>query len=100
MSVSQRAEGGVKQIRAIVFGKVQGVFYRATAQEKATALGLNGFVRNLPDGSVEVVAAGENEAVEALLTWCHHGPPHARVERVELRDAVPAENGDGFRILG
>lgn len=63
-------------------GRVQGVFFRASAAAEAGRLGLRGWVRNSSDGSVEAVAEGKKESLETLLAWCRHGPPGARVERV------------------
>ena len=68
---------------AVVYGLVQGVFFRANAQKKAIELGLTGWVRNRGDGSVELVAEGEKEAVEALLSWCREGPKGAKVDKIE-----------------
>lgn len=67
----------------MVYGGVQGVFFRANTQDKARELGLTGYVRNLPDGSVEIVAEGDRGKLESLLAWCRHGPPAASVLRVE-----------------
>ena len=64
-------------------GRVQGVSYRAATRATATRLGLAGWVRNRHDGSVVLIAEGPRAQLEALLEWCHHGPPHARVEAVE-----------------
>lgn len=75
-----------------VFGRVQGVFFRAETRRTADALGLAGFVRNEPDGSVLVEAQGAPEELDRLEAWLHEGPPHARVERVE---AQPIEEGPG-----
>ncbi len=75
-----------------VYGRVQGVFYRASTVERARALGLTGWVKNCPDGSVEGIAEGPRRALEELILWCGRGPPGARVSRVETRwDA--ARNG-------
>ena len=68
--------------RFIVTGKVQGVFFRTSAREQGRCLGLRGHARNLPDGSVEVVAVGGTDAIEALAVWLRHGPPMAKVEAV------------------
>ena len=69
----------------VVIGLVQGVFYRASAQQEAMRLGLVGEVRNLPDGSVEIIAEGAKDTVEELIAWCRRGPPAARVEHVRVR---------------
>jgi acylphosphatase len=82
--------------RFFVEGRVQGVFFRASAREQANALGLRGYARNLPDGRVEVLAVGDVQAVERLSEWLKHGPPHARVERVERIEADDGEAGPGF----
>ncbi|CAD1788411.1 acylphosphatase [Xanthomonas arboricola pv. juglandis] len=68
--------------RFLVTGVVQGVWFRAATRERAVALGLRGHARNLPDGSVEVVAAGTDAALDALETWLWQGPPAARVAAV------------------
>ncbi len=78
-------------------GRVQGVFFRAFTREAAERLGVNGWVRNLPDGRVEAVFEGPREAVEALLRRCQEGPPLARVEGVEIQDESP-QGEQGFRI--
>lgn len=70
-----------------VSGRVQGVFYRAFTQETARRLGLTGWVRNLPDGRVELVACGEPSRIAELESRLWQGPPHAKVEAVNGRDA-------------
>lgn len=71
------------QVRARIRGRVQGVFFRAWTQQTARGLGLTGWVRNLPDGSVEFLAQGEVEPLQELLRLCRKGPPAARVETVD-----------------
>ena len=66
-------------------GRVQGVFFRASTLDQANLLGLKGWVRNCPDGSVEVAAEGERKKIDDLVAWCHHGPPGARVNNVRLQ---------------
>jgi acylphosphatase len=66
-----------------VQGRVQGVFFRASTREQAQRLGLAGWVRNLPDGSVEVLAEGEEASLRRLADWCRRGPPGAHVDEVE-----------------
>jgi acylphosphatase len=76
-----------------VSGRVQGVFFRASTQEQALALGIRGHARNLPDGRVEVLACGEEQAVNALCAWLQTGPPQAQVIDVRcagVEATVPA----------
>ncbi len=70
------------RVHLLVEGLVQGVAFRAYTTEEARRLGVQGWVRNLPDGRVEVLAEGERAAVEALAAWCRRGPPAARVADV------------------
>lgn len=67
-----------------IVGFVQGVYFRATTRQQACQLSLTGWVRNCPDGSVEVVAEGEREPLDSLVAWCHQGPLGAEVARVEV----------------
>lgn len=66
-----------------VYGRVQGVFFRRSAREEALRLGLSGFARNEPDGTVQIEVEGEAAALDRFLAWCNVGPPAARIERVE-----------------
>jgi acylphosphatase len=75
--------------RAIVHGRVQGVFFRDTTRRQAAARSVAGWVRNCLDGTVDAVFEGDPEAVEALLTFCREGPRGAVVERVEVFDEEP-----------
>jgi acylphosphatase len=68
-----------------VTGTVQGVWYRKSACEEGLRLGLSGFAKNLPDGSVEVQAEGEEEVIHAFVRWCRKGPPLAKVDQVKVR---------------
>lgn len=86
-----------KRLHVFVSGRVQGVFYRAYTQERAQSLGLVGWVRNLPDGRVEVAAEGNVEKLKTLLEWIHKGSPASRVERVD-EAWEPASGESGFRI--
>jgi acylphosphatase len=80
--------------RCVISGKVQRVWFRASAKREADRLGVAGHARNLADGSVEVLACGAPEAIAALIEWLHQGPPQARVERVTVEDhAGPAPPG-------
>ncbi len=80
-----------------VSGRVQGVFYRAATQDTARRLGLTGWVRNRPDGDVELVACGDEARLKQLEEWLWRGPPHARVEGVTVADAGD-DSYTGFRI--
>ena len=75
--------------RIIVSGRVQGVFFRDSCRKEANRLGVAGAARNLPDGTVEVIAEGEQEAVEALARWCKEGPSYADVRSVDVTDIGP-----------
>jgi acylphosphatase len=83
--------------RVRVEGRVQGVWFRGATQAQARALGLAGWVRNRPDGSVEAVFEGPSAAVERVLAFCRRGPPAAQVERVEVADEPP-EGLRGFDV--
>lgn len=83
--------------RLRIHGRVQGVSFRYWAMERARALGVSGWVRNRRDGSVELVAYGPDQAVEALIVDCREGPPAAEVERIEA-ERVEGEGTPGFRI--
>jgi acylphosphatase len=72
----------VKTLHLQILGRVQGVWFRESMRREAERLGVVGWVRNRPDGSVEAVAQGAPEAVDALVAWARIGPPQARVERI------------------
>lgn len=84
--------------RFYVSGRVQGVAFRAHTRQQALALGLRGYARNLADGRVEVLAAGEANAIDALANWLRHGPPLARVDALTREAADAAEVGQGFAV--
>lgn len=88
----------MKNVRAYISGRVQGVWFRASTLEKALEYGVNGTVRNLVDGRVELVVSGEDERVDRLLRWAETGPPMSAVDRVEREDLPPTEEFTDFRI--
>lgn len=90
--------GENRRIRLIIRGRVQGVWYRGSAQEIARELGLTGWVRNLGDGSVELVAEGERPALEALKSWCREGPPLARVHEISEEEVTPCGEPASFEV--
>jgi acylphosphatase len=87
----------MRRARAIVTGRVQGVSFRASTCSEARRLGVVGWVRNLPDGSVELEAEGDDDRVAALLAWCEHGPPGARVANVAITE-IAACGGSVFTV--
>lgn len=87
-----------KTIRLIVEGKVQGVFYRQSTREKASVIGLNGTVKNLPDGNVEIIATGTAEQLEQLTLWCNDGPSRAVVTKVSSTP-LPLQPFSDFIII-
>lgn len=87
-----------RRVRAIVSGRVQGVSYRASTADEARRLGLVGWVKNRPDGSVELEAEGPADAVTRLLAWCDHGPPAAHVTKVVVEDIARTGVDTAFRI--
>ena len=87
-----------RRVHILVSGKVQGVFYRATACKKAVALGLSGWARNLADGRVEILAEGEAGRVGEFIVWCGHGPALARVAGVEVVDEAPRGDLPAFDV--
>jgi acylphosphatase len=81
----------------VVHGRVQGVFYRDSARQVASRLGVSGWIRNCPDGTVESVFEGSHEAVSQLVEWCRSGPRGASVERVEVFEEE-SEGLAGFEV--
>ncbi|WP_114777537.1 acylphosphatase [Botryobacter ruber] len=85
-----------KRVAMRVHGKVHGVFFRASTQEKAEALGLAGFVQNEDDGTVYLEAEGDAEALKQLEQWAHQGPSRARVQKVEVKELDELKEFKGF----
>ena len=80
-----------------ICGRVQGVFFRQSAQERARQLSLTGYARNNPDGTVTIEAEGSAEALDALEAWCHHGPPAAHVTQVDVATG-PGQHYAAFEV--
>ena len=80
-------------------GQVQGVLFRGSACKKAQELGLVGFVRNEPDGSIYIEAEGEEESLREFARWCSDGPPPARVEELGVEEDSQLRNFRGFRVV-
>lgn len=86
------------RVRLAVSGRVQGVAFRVATQRVAIRLRVAGWVRNLPDGSVEILAQGDPLAIDELKAWCHQGPQGARVDRVAAQREIVQDDLHGFRI--
>jgi len=86
------------RVHILISGRVQGVFFRAHAVERALALGLTGWVRNTPQG-VEIIAEGERQKLEKLIEWCKKGPPAAKVDFLKFEWEKPKKEFKSFKIL-
>ncbi|HEY1372697.1 MAG TPA: acylphosphatase [Candidatus Binatia bacterium] len=91
------AGGDDARVHLRIYGQVQGVFFRASTDSEARRLGLTGWVRNCPDGSVEVIAEGPKGKLEDLAAWCRRGPARAKVDRVEAEWSAASGEFSGFR---
>jgi acylphosphatase len=96
--VTQAPEDAFARLHAVIEGRVQGVFFRATTQREAIARGLSGWVRNRWDGSVEVVAEGQRPALESFEIFLHQGPPSAQVSHVAVTYSAATGEFSGFRV--
>ena len=86
------------RLHVVVEGRVQGVFFRASTREEASALGLTGWVRNCPDGRVEAIFEGEINKIDQILEWCKKGPPGAVVRNIETIWEQATGEYDSFSI--
>ena len=81
-----------------VSGRVQGVWFRASTKQKAEQLGVTGWIRNTSDGCIEAIFEGNKNMVKEMVDWCNHGPPHAKVENIEIKNQPVTNAFDGFAI--
>jgi acylphosphatase len=86
------------KVYVLIFGKVQGVWFRVYTKNKAEQLNLTGWVRNTHDGNVEAVFEGDVRDVNDMIKWCNMGPPLARVKKVDVKSLTPSNNFDEFTI--
>lgn len=89
----------LRRVRVLISGRVQGVFFRVSTRDVATRAGATGWIRNLPDGRVEAEVQGAPEAVDVVLDHCRTGPPHARVQDVQVTSVDPVPGERGFAAL-
>ncbi|MBI1306795.1 MAG: acylphosphatase [Bacteroidetes bacterium] len=88
-----------KQVKIIVTGKVQGVYFRKFTQIQAKTLGVTGYVKNQADGSVFIYASGTEDQLKELEKWCYKGSPFSKVEKVDVRATHEQESHSGFEIF-
>jgi acylphosphatase len=88
----------MKTVRLIIKGKVQGVFYRATAKDVADLIGVKGWVKNLPNNDVEITATAAEDVLQKFVGWCKQGPPKARVEEVIVEE-LNTEEFKEFKVI-
>ena len=87
----------IEAIYIIVYGRVQGVWFRAGTKEKAGELGISGWVKNSPEGTVEIHAEGLNSKLDNFISWCRKGTPAANVTSIDL-NSIPLQNFKSFEI--
>jgi acylphosphatase len=88
----------MKRVHVYISGRVQGVFFRAETQRAARGFNLTGWVRNVPDGSVEAIFEGEDTNIDKMIAWCHIGPSAARVEEVLTEEETYTREFRDFSI--
>ncbi len=84
-------------VSIIISGRVQGVYYRQSTRREAISIGISGFVKNLPDGTVQVLATGTADQLEIFIAWCRQGPPLAEVTQLEIT-SIETQESEGFII--
>ena len=88
----------IKTMHLVVSGKVQGVFFRASCVDAARKSGISGWVRNMPDGRVEIIASGTHTHIDEFVKWCGHGPSGARVDDLQVEEKA-FQSFENFTIL-
>ena len=88
----------MQRVHIIVHGSVQGVFFRANAKKIAESLGLNGYTKNMDDGTVEVVAQGPEEKIKELIEFCKKGPEMSNVKKIDFKFEKVSDKFDGFEV--
>jgi acylphosphatase len=85
-------------VNVLIYGKVQGVWFRASTKKKADEIGLTGWVKNRTDGCVEAVFEGEEKQVNKMINWCRQGPPLSNVKKIEIKNQKLDNKINGFHI--
>ena len=88
----------IRSVHLLVQGKVQGVFFRASAKDVAESLDLKGWVKNTPAGEVELMACGDTDKVQDFIAWCKKGPPRAVVTKVQVTESED-QSFDSFKVV-
>ena len=88
----------MKRVHLVISGRVQGVYFRQSALEFAQSIGVDGWVRNRLDGTVEAVAQGSSKDVERFVAWCHDGPDLAQVSSIDRSDGEAVSMPGGFNV--
>jgi len=88
----------MKRFHIIVHGKVQGVFFRDNIQKKASESNLKGYVKNLPDGTVEIIAEGNEDIIKQLITFCNKNPGYSNVTDIEIKESKPTNEFNKFEV--
>ena len=89
----------LRQVNILIAGRVQGVYFRFFTQKKARQLGVKGYVKNLPDGRVDIIAQASNQILEQFIVWCQKGPITARVDQIIVNEQNTDESFDDFTII-
>jgi acylphosphatase len=100
MDRSRASQARMIRARIVISGRVQGVYFRASARDVARAHRVAGWVRNRVDGAVEAAVEGEEDAVQGFIAWCHDGPPGAHVTDVQVTIEPYTGELQGFRVVG
>jgi len=88
----------MQRVHIVIHGNVQGVFFRSNAKKIADSLGLKGYVKNMPDGTVEVVAEGPEDKLKELIGFCKKGPEAAEVSKIDVKFEKASNEFDGFEV--
>lgn len=89
----------MRRVHLLVYGRVQGIFFRHNTKKMADRLNLKGWVKNNPNNTLEIVAEGDDEAIDTLINWCRKGPIGAKVEKVEIKENDFKNEFNNFTVI-